>query len=395
MRSEKDLTETLRAAADHAPDPGGLLAGVEGRRRRRRRRRTRGLAVVTAVAAVLAAGTVMAANGRQAAAPSPAARPFPQAVAVPLERAWPQAVVTMPGVRADGLFRFPVTTLDATRILVVAGPGMATIRAIEVYDTTTRTFREITGISTPPGMRTYRPQPPAHDGLNLAWHVNAVRKDGTQVREIWTVPLAGGEPRQVAAMTGEHLRIERIALDGDRIVWSERTGGVWWMPLAGGAPTRFPGSDGLHLVEWPWASDVADGEDRNQTRLVNLSTGRPSTRDVVAPPDVLRLRCGPSWCRGVRGGRTYLQRLDGGGAAEPPGLGLVPRLGDYPALDRFVVSSGGAVYDVRTGTLATSDRPGIWWGHEWSAEPAAIVYWAESLRDGYRVLNLAAVPPAQ
>ncbi|YCK33236.1 TolB family protein [Actinomadura sp. ATCC 39365] len=394
MRTEKDLTETLRTAADHAPEPGGLLAGVEVQRRRRRRRRTRGLAVATAVAAVLATGTVMAANGRQAAAPSPAARPFPQAAAVPLERAWPGAVVTMPTMRADGLRRVPVTALDAARILAVAGPKDDTIRAIEVYDTTTRTFREIADISVPPGMRTYRPQPPALDGLNLAWHVNAVRKDGTEVREIWTVPLAGGEPRQIAAMTGEHLRIERIALDGDRVVWSERTDGVWWMPLAGGAPKRFPGSEGLHLVKWPWASDIADGEDRSQARVVNLSTGRPSTKDVVAPLDALRLRCGPSWCQGVRGGRTYLQHIDGSAAAEPQGLGLVPRLGDYPPLDRFVVA-GNAVYDVTTGTLATFDRPGIWYGNYMSAEPAAIVYWADRLPDEYRVLNLAAVPPAQ
>ncbi|GGS79120.1 hypothetical protein ACFFV7_12835 [Nonomuraea spiralis] len=393
MRTEKDLTETLRTAADHAPEPGGLLAGVEGHRRRRRRRRTQGLAVATAVAAVLATGTVMAANGRQAAAPPPAARPFPQATAVPLERVWSRAVVTMPTLRADGLRRVPVTALDATRILAVAGPGADTIRAIEVYDTTTRMFREITDISVPPDMRTYRPQPPALDGLNLAWHVNAVRKDGTKAREIWTVPLAGGEPRQVAAMTGEHLRIERIALDGDRIIWSERTGGVWWMPLAGGAPKRFPGSEGLHLVKWPWASDVADLEDRSQTRVVNLSTGRPATKDVVAPLDALRLRCGPSWCQGVRGGRTYLQRVDGSAAAEPQGLGLVPRFSDYPALDRFVVT-GRAVYDVRTGTLATYDRPGIWWGNFMSAEPSSTMYWSERANE-YRVLNLAAVPPAQ
>ncbi|MFI6174512.1 hypothetical protein ACIA8R_03125 [Nonomuraea sp. NPDC051191] len=393
MRTEKDLTETLRAAADHAPDPGGLLAGVEGQRRRRRRRRTRGLAVATAVTAVIAAGTVMAANGRQAAAPPLAARFFPQATAVPLERAWPQAVVTMPAVRADGLRRVPVTALDAARILAVAGPKADTIRAIEVFDTTTRMFREITDISVPPGMRTYRPQPPALDGLNLAWHVNAVRKDGTEVREIWTVPLAGGKPRQVAAMTGEHLRIERIALDGDRIIWSERTGGVWWMPLAGGAPMRIPGGEGLHLVKWPWASDVADGEERSQTRVVNLSTDYPSTKDVVAPLDALSLHCGPSWCQGVRGGRTYLQNIDGSAAAEPQGLGLVLRLGDYPPLDRFVVT-GRAVYDVATGTLATFDRPGIWWGNFMSAEPSTTMYWSER-GDEYRVLNLAAVPPAQ
>ncbi|MEU5859905.1 sigma factor [Nonomuraea sp. NPDC047529] len=44
--------------------------------------------------------------------------------------------------------------------------------------------------------------------------------------------------------------------------------------------------------------------------------------------------------------------------------------------------------------LATFDRPGIWWGNFMSAEPSTTMYWSER-GDEYRVLNLAAVPPAQ
>ncbi|MFI7105371.1 TolB family protein [Nonomuraea sp. NPDC050227] len=387
MRSEDDLAEALRAAADRAPEPSRLLGGVAARRRRRRRRRTQGLAAATAVAAVIAAVTLTTGNGREEAT-RPAAAPQ----VVPLERAWPQAVTTMPAQGPDGWRRFPLTAFDATRVLVAAGPREDTFRLFEVYDTVTRTFRELAGLTVPPGMRTYLPQPPAFDGTNLAWYVKALRDDGTPVREIWTAPLAGGAPRRVAAMTGEHLRIERIAVNGDRIIWSEGGGGVWWMPLAGGeAPRLIPGSEGLHLIRWPWATD-ADDSQKVQTKVVDLS-GAPYTVRVVAPRDVVTLRCGPFWCWGAQGGRSYLQRADGTGAIEPRGLGLAPRLADYPALDRFAVSDG-EVYDLATGALVTFERVGIWWGDDRSAEPSTIVYWVVSGKE-YRLLNLAAVPPAQ
>ncbi|NUS08100.1 MAG: hypothetical protein HOV97_36690 [Nonomuraea sp.] len=389
MRTENDLTEALRAAADGAPEPDGLLTGIRARGRRRRRRRTQGLAAATAVAAMIAAAPLMTANGRE----EEAARPVTAVSSVPLERAWPQAVFTMPAERRDGLRRFPVTALDATRVLVVSGPSADAIRLIELYDTTTRTFRELADLPIPPDMETYLPQPPAVDGTTLAWYVNAVRKDGTHAREIWTVPLTGGTPRQVAAMTGEHLRMERIAVNGDRIIWSERTGGVWWMPLSGGAPQRLPGSEGLHLIRWPWAGDVAARDhESSQTKVVDLSASL-HTMKVVAHRDLLRPRCGPFWCWSMRAGRSHLQRIDGTDAVEPQGLGLPPRFADYPALDRFAVSDV-AVYDLATGALVTFEKPGIWWGDDMSAEPSTIVSWTDS-GDEYRMLNLAAVPPAQ
>ncbi|NUT44831.1 MAG: hypothetical protein HOV86_33045, partial [Thermoactinospora sp.] len=132
MRTENDLTEALRAAADGAPEPDGLLTGIRARGRRRRRRRTQGLAAATAVAAMIAAAPLMTANGRE----EEAARPVTAVSSVPLERAWPQAVFTMPAERRDGLRRFPVTALDATRVLVVSGPSADAIRLIELYDTT-------------------------------------------------------------------------------------------------------------------------------------------------------------------------------------------------------------------------------------------------------------------
>ena len=160
----------------------------------------------------------------------------------------------------------------------------------------------------------------------------------------------------------------------------------------GGAPQQFPGSEGLHLIRWPWAGDVAARDHQSsQTKVVDL-TADLHTIDVVADRDLLRPRCGPFWCWSMRAGRSHLQRIDGTDAVEPQGLGLPPRYADYPALDRFAVSDK-AVYDLAADALVTFERPSIWWGDDMSAEPSTIVYW---MAEGeYRVLNLAAVPPAQ
>ena len=92
-----------------------------------------------------------------------------------------------------------------------------------------------------------------------------------------------------------------------------------------------------------------------------------------------------------------MQRIDGTGSLRTRKLVHIGPLTPYPILDRFLWT-GSSVYDMRTGRLATIDNPSTWYGSGTSSEPSTILYWGASKGDNpdkFRVLNLAAVPPAQ
>ncbi|MFI9839753.1 hypothetical protein ACIHFD_22160 [Nonomuraea sp. NPDC051941] len=229
--------------------------------------------------------------------------------------------------------------------------------------------------------------------LTKAWADS--EKDGAAVREIWTVPLAGGGPRLLGTFTGKHAQIDAIGVDGDHVSWSELSGGVWSIPLAGGEAARVPGGDGLHLMKWPYAVDVADGpkgDDRNQTKLVDLARGAQT--EINVPASAQGLRCGPSWFFGRNGQGSFMQYLDGTNTIALDGLRDVSMaLTRFPILDRFLFA-GTTVYDAATGEVAATGKGSGGYGVGTSSEPSTIIYW-----DGepgmFTVLNLAAVPPAQ
>ncbi|WP_155128744.1 hypothetical protein [[Actinomadura] parvosata] len=361
MRSEEELARAIRTIGERA-EPVDLLAGVADRRRRRRGRRARGvLAAVCAVvlgwvAVVLwpsPTAPVISTPEPVIGTPEPVIRTPEPVTAV--ERRWPQAVFTMPE-----RYR-PLAAIDATRVLVLAAPA-----TIEVYDSATGRASLVATLSEPPGRV-------AADGEWVAW---------VGEREVGFVPLRGGaKPVRQGPVEGEF--VDRIQVVGDQVVWSAPVGGVWRLDLPAGMIEQIAGSDGLQLVSWPWAIDEPLDLRGNPTRLVNLATGR--TVPIKAARGVEGLRCGPTWCSGVRDGDAVLQRTDGSRLRVRRGLS--EQVGSAPFRDRFFVGLG--VYDAQADELVPIEPP----DGEWSEAPGVISWKARD--GGVRVLNLAAVPPAR
>ncbi|TYB60703.1 hypothetical protein FXF51_31370 [Nonomuraea sp. PA05] len=386
MRSEDELIGALRTAGEHAPDDGGgLLAGVASRRRRRTRRRLRVLAAAAAVVVLSVGirGVVLSGEGQGDAATTSTETPGPRSQ--PVERVWPRAVFKVPTRNALGAVYLPLTALSATEVLLLATPvGNPTF---EVYDVTTGKTRVVAELPT--SQRHMVPLAAA-DGAYLVWYTG-----GRTSTEIWMVPLAGGEPTPVTGLSGARADVDALSVNGDQVIWSERSGDVWHAPLTGGIPERIPSGNGLHLLRWPWASDVPAGTDtgdRNQSEVVDLAL---DTRiQVTVPGQAKGLRCGPHWCfgRDTKGG--FVQRIDGGEVRSGlEGFGQPEVRSMAPILNRFVVLRDG-VYDVETGLTATIPRTAAWMSTGMTAEPSTALYW-EGEPGTYEVLNLAAVPSAQ
>ncbi|GAA2208695.1 hypothetical protein GCM10009850_041530 [Nonomuraea monospora] len=345
MKSEEELARALRTIGERA-EVLDLLPRVAERRRRRRARRAR--AALAAVCAVVLGWSVVALwPARQAPVIG-----TPEPVTA-VERMWPRAVFTMPG-----RYR-PLAAIDATRVLVTAEPG-----TIEVYDSATGRSRTVV---TLPDLR----HRVAASGAWVVWMDD---------EEVGFAPTDGtGEAGRQRLPDGDD--VDRMEIAGDEVVWSAPLDGVWRMSLPGGTIERVPGSDGLQLAAWPWATDEPLDIRTNPTRLVNLETGE--TVRIRPARGVEGLRCGPTWCLGVRDGDAVVQRIDGSQARVQPELG--GQVGSYPYADRFF--DGSAVYDAAAGVLVPIESD------EWSSGPGVVAW--EARGGGVRVLNLAAIPPAR
>lgn len=100
------------------------------------------------------------------------------------------------------------------------------------------------------------------------------------------------------------------------------------------------------------------------------------------PEAYVRSTSASCWCRATT--RTCRTRRSPTSSASPEGLS---------AARRFLV--GTDVYDPATDTPARLDGPTGWSGTGTSSEPSTILYWDAAEKGAFRVLNLAAVPPAQ
>ncbi|MFE0078047.1 hypothetical protein ACFWYW_55150 [Nonomuraea sp. NPDC059023] len=432
MRTEGDLVGALRQAADRAPEPD-LLAGVGERKRRRTRRRAQLLAaaaVVVVVGAGTAATKVIFASGggegvgtdarptaeedRGAVAeptvtqgldegPETAGPTTTRIVTVtprrpagtPIGRLWPKALFQMPAKNADGWRYRPVTGINATEVLLMAESSFEKAGKIEIYDSKTGKARLVAEVPATKGLKEYFPQSATTDGTNVAWYASGTDKDRNRVAEVWWAPLSGGKAQKIHTTT--EYAIDAIGLDGDQVVWSAVKGGVQRKPLVGSTIELLSNED-LHLIRWPWASDIGDGPDAleaNQTKIVNLAEGTETK--IAIKPGTTGLRCGPTWCHGRLDDRGIIQRPDGSGFRRLPGAGFMNGLSPYPILDRFL-QSGDTVYDLNTGKQAVITRVGSWGGVGTSSEASTIVYWGvtkEQKPAKYWMLNLAAVPPGQ
>ncbi|MFF0312622.1 hypothetical protein ACFYSC_34780 [Streptosporangium sp. NPDC004379] len=431
-RDEQDLVRALRGAADDAPGPAGdVLTAIADRRRRRTRRRAQSVLAVAGVVAVIGGGTAVArgafpsgggesariagvaagpsepaaTSSAEADDPSRAAGGEPEADVRPVTEVWPEAVSTIPAKAADGWKYRPITGLSATELLLSAESSFEKAGRLEVYDTAAHRSTVLAEMPAPPGVKGYFAQDVEAGADSIVWW-GETPNNSDEWADFWVVPRGGGTARQVGEVTGAQAHVERIGVTADSVVWSVNAGGLYRMPLTGGSPEPIPGTDGLHLLSWPWAFDVANGEegedwDRNQTKLVNLETGQATEVNV---PDAARgLRCGPAWCFGARGEETIVQRTDGSGRKALPGL--LGRMEYTPLADgRFGFFSLSpvtgldtegeeiedfhlplaAVYDPVTGRAAgvgkrnSSGGGGL--GTGISSSPTSIIYWDEDRR---------------
>ncbi|GAA4976989.1 hypothetical protein HD597_000825 [Nonomuraea thailandensis] len=264
-------------------------AARAGRRVRRRRALTASVpfAAAAVTALVLATGS-LADLGRRDASATPSPSTISSAGDV-----WSSAMTTIPAVASDGLTYAPVTALSATEVLLRVNTSLDKGVRLEVYDTAARESRVLGDMPQPDGARDYYPQRVEPGLEHIAWWAEDVR---TQKRtDVWALPRSGGEATLVTRLSGPAAAVERLGVLRDRVVWSVRQGGLYAVPITGGTPQAMPGTGGLHLVSWPWASDVHGHDtEANQSVLVNLETGE--RQFLHAPPGATGMRCSPSWC---------------------------------------------------------------------------------------------------
>ncbi|MFB4315287.1 hypothetical protein [Actinomadura sp. 21ATH] len=371
------LSGALRTAARDAPEPGAdLLERVEqGYRRRRRRRRT--AAAVLSVA-VLLGGTGIAGAGLRPDGPPPvAAEPSglaPVSAAelgkpVPVRQKWPDAVRTLPARMPDGRAYRPVTLLDPRTLLVTTESRFERADMLWVYDLPNRRAKEVAEVIIPPGSKIFPSDFTVAAGRIVWWLVTAA--GGRETLEFWTAPLAGGEPRRLAAMPQAGARMGGMLIDGGQLVWTMAGTGdgaaVYRMPLSGGVPRKIPGTEGLQILSWPWAG--APGErsgarvgDVRFKSIRNLQTGERRTAGVASFKGVWE--CAVNWCLGgpasdvIYDGSelvTAVQRRNGrDGRSLPadagmPGGILYERF--VPYRTRGAASRNHILYDLETGTL--------------------------------------------
>jgi hypothetical protein len=400
MRSEQDLAEALRRAADGAPDPADLLAGLGERRRRRTRQRYRAALAAAGVVAVAVGGTAVVRGGHQTAAVAnrpPAtstttttATTIRKEPAKPAREVWPEAVFTMPKKAADGSAYRPVTALSPTEILVRAESSFEKAGRLEVYDLANHTSRVVTEMARH-GKGYFEQRAEVGPG-HVAWYGTRPDTDGKWA-DFWVAPLQGGRPVRIGEVTGALAEVETLDVTGDHVVWSPRSGGVYRIPIGGGAVEKTPDADGLWLLSWPWAADVPvgtntmDASDRNQSLLVNLETGEH--RAVTAAAGVHRLRCAVEWCVGRSGEHLVAQRLDGSATRNLP----APSSEQTAYGGRFVWI-GPSLYDIATGrsgmlSVLGWNGPGGMMGRGVSSSPTSVFYWSATPAKPRRVCRKA------
>ncbi|WP_433351807.1 hypothetical protein ACQP25_02355 [Microtetraspora malaysiensis] len=387
MRTEQELTEALRNAANGVPVPADLERGVADRRRRRTRRRHGSLLAAAGVVAVALGGTAVVRGGHVPPSADPVASAaagapdVADAGADQVRRArdvWPEAVATFPKKAADGFRYRPVTALGPTEILLTAEASFEKAGRLEAYDTRTRASRVLA--TMPPRGKGYYPQDFEVGRDYIAWY-GTTPNDDRKWADFWVVPRQGGEPIRVGEVPGDLAMVDRIGVTGDHIVWSPKSGGVYRMPITGGKPEKIEGSDGLWLDSWPWARDVAGGtfpderqRNANQTLLVDLENG--TRRTISLPPGVTGLRCSTEWCLGVSGEKVLSMRIDGTDVRELPGRSHTMEIHG----GRFAALGLPAIYDLATGKTGgigavSADGRGGGWGNGISSSPTQVFYW--------------------
>ncbi|WP_157518460.1 hypothetical protein [Herbidospora mongoliensis] len=343
--------------------------------------RNRNFLAVIAAAGVLATvvGATAVVSGTRGEETDAGARSA--AVAAPVSEVWRDAVFTMPAKAPDGAAYRPVTGLSATEILVTAETSFEKASRLEIYDSVAKTGRVVAEMPEPAGIKGYYAQQVEVGSAHFVWW-GSTPNDDDKWADVWAVPRTGGGAIQLAELTGEASEVERLGVVADEVVWSVRSGGIYRVPLTGGTPERVTEGAGLHLLGWPWASDVSGNAASGQQKIVNLETG--TTTAVGTPASVRGFRCDEAWCSGYTREGMLVQKPDGSGRHVAPGL----RSLDQPALAGGFLLAGGSktadasatvVYDPQTRRVAKIGDLAAF-GVGLSSSPTSVVYWDPSRR---------------
>ncbi|MCF6476507.1 hypothetical protein FAF44_50475 [Nonomuraea sp. MG754425] len=387
-RFEERLASTLTVAGHLAPQPAGDLVAQLAVRRRRTRRRVRvTLAVAASVMIAGSAATALTFQGGfaedtsvVAVQPIPNDDPSgpipPDLSTMPPAAAdvWPEAVTIIPAAAADGWRYRPVTALSATEVLLTAESSFEKAGRLEVYDTDKRNTTVLGSMPEPENVKGYYAQEVEAGPGHIAWYGQTPNNDRNWA-DLWVMPRDGGRATQVAVLTGDVARIERIGVTADHIVWSVRSGGAYRVPIAGGAPKKIAGSDGFKLYSWPWATGRAN-------LMVNLETGEQRSPQGLSGLD--DVTCSPEWCVGSLGQQHVVQRFDGTGRRTVPDD---VRMTSSDISGRFLVS-GFQIFDMSNGHAARVGAvgpQGISGARGISSTPTSIWYWRAGKIDYRRI----------
>ncbi|TYB71109.1 anti-sigma factor [Nonomuraea sp. PA05] len=349
-----------RPAAMNRRTPRSRLAAMNRRTPRSRLAAFRWWAPLAVAATLVLVVAISFATTRAVTPPTPhpAQRPTPYVgpLAPPVEQVWPDAVHEIPAT-APGKRAFKPDVFISPR--VVAGRGLTRNRpdSIWSYDVDKRRFTRITTLTS----RYITNEPVVFGDGQVAWTVLRDRK-----LEIWAVPVTGGAPRRLAAVTAtitsdnEIIGARNLTIADGTVWWSPAEGGVYRLPLKGGTPTLITGTRGFHLLEWPWAGEPRDDRSvdhpipRPMEHLKNVRTGE--TRDATPPSGRTSWKdCGVTWC--LSGVETW--RRDGTGLRALPGQAVGDLYsGRYVMLRQRDATGGGAaaVHDLATGRTGTLFR---------------------------------------
>ncbi|MEV4572437.1 hypothetical protein AB0K16_04200 [Nonomuraea jabiensis] len=360
---EETLRRTLGQAAGQAPRLPALLPQRLERIHRRRRQRAR-IALAAAAVVLVAGGATAVLRGGDTITAVPATGRDTETPAEKVDKAWPEAVRKVSAKAPDGARWLPRTFIDDRTLLMAAQAGKdGETTAVYAYDLDTGAQRKIADVPAPDDTVGFG------NGFAVgAGHVVWWTETMDSVAHLWTVPLDGGTPKIVADQrldtTDDGSGIDRLAVAGDKIVFSLYTGGVFTVPLGGGMVEPVQGGTGMHLLAWPWIGTPGRGGEPRGTayaRIQNVETGE--TRTAVANPGEELRYCGVTICLGrTAEGTTFFRNRDGSSQKNVPGS---VHSADLPTQDRFYVSSYGdekpagvGLYDLDTGKSGDLGIPG-------------------------------------
>ncbi|MBT2231045.1 hypothetical protein [Nonomuraea sp. NEAU-A123] len=356
---EERLSRTLGHAAERAPRlaaPAAERLETGYRQRRHRSQALLAAAAVVVLAGGVAVGLQTVGDGKALPAVGPSEVPSAMisaaTTAKPIEKLWPQAVWKMPVNDSQGRELHPVALTDDGTLLVKAWREVEEPEALYLYDLAGGDLRKIADIPTSKkaGVASNFSM---GEGV-VAWWTSTK----TSVR-LWTAPLTGGEPRQVAEHKTRDNLIDSLAVAKGTIVFSVMKGGVFSVPLDGGQVTPIDRGTDLHLLSWPWAGSPGSWSPKDGapfTHLVNLETGQTSDAAPARRGEKL-LACGVRSCLSTmgNGSRAFTRARDGSEQQEVPTGYQIP---EPPGQSRFYVRNlrsdapGLGLYDLKTGTLA-------------------------------------------